>query len=189
MRTIKYIAPLVAILAIFGLAACGSQGASASSNPTSLIGDWRQVGPDSDGWFTASISGGSIQVNLEGRDGSSSIYWMGSFESDHPTVGKFTVVSIPDADARNTMKYSLMSSDEKTKTFSYKNGVISFKFTALGTSAVIQLKQTHPHIPTLTKTGTPKAVSTKASTLRTPTRKTPKPAVVTTKKAPVAKKK
>lgn len=187
MRISKYLAPLVAILAIFGLAACGSQGASASKNPTSLIGDWHQVGANKDGWFTASISGESIQVNLEGRD-SSSIFWMGSFDSSHAAVGKFKVVSIPDADARNTMRYSLMASTAKTTTFTYDHGLISFKFSALGSSTIIHLQQTKSHIPTLTKTSKPKvkATSPKSSTLRTPTRKTKTAAPV--KKAPLAKK-
>lgn len=190
MRISKYLAPLVAILAIFGLAACGSQGATASKNPTSLIGDWRQVGANKDGWFTASITGESIQVNLEGRD-SGSIFWMGSFDSSHAAVGKFKVVSIPDADARNTMRYSLMASSEKTTTFTYDHGLISFKFSALGSSAIIHLQQTKPHIPTFTKTVTPKAKATspKSSTLRTPARKTKtaKPAAPA-KKATLAKK-
>jgi len=169
------------------LTACGSEhAATANQQPKSLIGDWRQVGHNPDGWFTASITGGSIQVNLEGRD-SSSIYWMGSFDSSHPTVGKFKIVSIPDADARYTMKTSLMASEETTKPFTYDNGVISFKYSILGTSAVIQLKQTKPHIPTLTKTVTPKVTKSKAA-MRTPARKTTSAKSAATKKATLTKK-
>jgi hypothetical protein len=184
----KFLAPLVAFFAIFGLAACGSQGASDNKAPTSLTGDWTQVGANKNGWFVASISGETIQVNLEGRD-SSSIFWMGSFDTSRHTVGKYKVVSIPDPDARKVLDGSLMATTEATKTFTYDHGVISFEFSALGSSTIVHLKQTKTYIPTYTRTVKPTATSSKASTLRTPSRITKTSKVKATPKATLGKKK
>lgn len=135
----KTLAILAASASISMLAACGSShDASDSKNPTSLIGEWHQVNKNPDGYMTASIDAGSIQVDLHGRD-SRSIFWMGSFEGDRQPTGKFTVVSIPDPDARYTMKHSLMASDEPTKTFTYDNGDLSYEFSMAGTSTIVHL--------------------------------------------------
>lgn len=146
---------LAIVISIFTLAACGGSHGASSKNPATLIGEWHQVDSDPNGWFTASISGESIQVNLHGRD-SRSIFWMGSFDTSHRPIGKFKVVSLPDPDARYTMKRSLMASTDSKKTFSYNDGELSFKFSALGTTTIVHMHQTKAHIPTLTRTVSPK---------------------------------
>lgn len=167
----KILALLAAIVSISFLASCvHAHGASSNKNPTTLVGEWHQVDSNPDGWFTASISGESIQVDLHGRD-SRSIFWMGSFDTSHRPTGKFKVVSIPDPDARYTMKHSLMASNESKKTFTYDNGEISFEFSALGSSTIVHMRQTKAHIPTFTKTATP---TTKVNAYNRPTAQTPK---------------
>ena len=169
MRKQKFMV-LLALLAVFvgaiSLAACGSShsGSHDDKHPATMMGEWHQINANSDGWLTASISGSSIQVNLRSRD-SSSIFWMGSFETsqlNHPS-GKFKVVSLGDQDA---MKWDITASTEQQKTFTYDHGVLSFQFSALGSSTIVHLKQTKTHIPTYTRTVKPTATSSKASTLR-----------------------
>lgn len=138
----KILALLAAVVSIFALASCvHTHGASGNKNPTTLVGEWRQITSNPNGWFTASISGESIQVDLHGRD-SSSIFWMGSFDTSHQPTGKFEVVSLPDPDARYTMDHSLMASNESKKTFTYDNGEISFEFSALGSSTIVHMHKT-----------------------------------------------
>lgn len=168
----KVLALLAMIVSIFALAACGdSHGASSNTNPSSLIGEWSQVNPNSGGWMTASISGESIQVNLKGRE-SSSIYWMGSFDTSRKPLGKFKVVSLGDQDA---MKWQITASTDSKKTFTYDNGELSFKFSALGSSTIVHMTQTKSvSTPTRTVTfmktpavrSTPKTVAPKVSTLK-----------------------
>lgn len=170
----KFLALLALIVSVFTLAACGtSHDASSNKNPTTMIGEWRQVNSDETGWMSASISDGSIQVDLRGRD-SSSIFWMGSFETSHKPTGKFKIVSIPDADARYTMDGSLMASDEKQKTFSYDHGVLSFEFSALGSTATVHMTKTKS-TPSRTATKTSAYKQPKAT--KTPARRTPKSTV------------
>lgn len=134
----KILALLAVIVSIFTLASCGSHGASPNKNPKTLIGEWHQINSNTSGWMTASISGESIQVNLRGRD-SSSIFWLGTFDTDKKPVGKFKVVSLGDQDA---MKWQIMASTESKKTFAYDNGDLSFEFSAMGSTTTIHMGKT-----------------------------------------------
>ncbi|QJD49769.1 lipoprotein [Streptomyces phage ClubPenguin] len=177
----KVLALLALIVSIFTLASCGtSHGVSASKKPTSLVGEWNQINASRDGWMTASISGESIQVNLRGRD-SSTVFWMGSFDTHKRTATKYKVVSLGDQDA---MKYEIFASTEKKKTFTYDHGVLSFVFSMGKSSTVIHMKKSTTHIPTATpttrrpsvnkptpQTRTPKPKSTKAAKIKTSTPK------------------
>jgi hypothetical protein len=179
----KVLALLALVVSIFTLAACGSShGASSSDkNPATLVGEWSQVNASSDGWMMASISGDSIQVNLRGRD-SSSIFWMGSFDTSRRPSGKFKVVSLGDQDA---MKWDITASTEQQKTFTYDSGVLSFEFSAMGSSTTVLMtkNKTVKPIPTATNTPTynrPSTQKSKTSTSRT----TPKPTVKKTASTP-----
>lgn len=171
----KVLALLALIVSIFTLASCGSShGVTENKAPVSLIGEWHQDNPNPDGWMTASISGGSIQVNLRGRD-SSSIFWMGTFDTHKRSASKFKVVSLGDQDA---MKYAIASASDKngnplkSMVFAYDHGVLSFEFSALGSSTTIHMTKTKSaHIPTATpkpqkskKSSAPKVKSPKVST-------------------------
>jgi len=164
----KFLALLAMIVSISALAACGNSH-GANPNPASLTGEWHQVNSNADGWMTASISGESIQVNLRSRS-SSSIFWMGSFDTSRKPVGKFKVVSLGDQDA---MKWQITASTEPKKTFTYDNGVLSFKFSAMGSSTIVHMIKSKPmrtSEPTRTATKTP---AFNQSTIRTPKTKTP----------------
>lgn len=146
----KILALLALIVSIFTLASCGSShGASVSTQPVSLVGEWHQVNPNPSGWMTASITGESIQVDLQGRD-SSSIFWMGTFDTHKRSTSKYKIVSLGDQDA---MRYKIAASNEKQKTFTYDHGVLSFEFSALGSSTTIHMTKTKSaHIPAATPT-------------------------------------
>ena len=185
MRNRKFLAPLAAIIvAIFALVACGNTHATSTSskkNSISMVGQWTQINTNSAGWMTASISGDSIQVNLVGRD-SSSIFWMGTFNGTHKYAGSFKVTSIGDQDA---MKWAIMASSEKTKTFSYKNGVLSYQFSMGGSSTIVHLKKTKSNVSVVpTKSAKTKAAKkTKTSKKNTTSKvKNKKPKVSSKKK-------
>jgi hypothetical protein len=169
MRKNKFLV-LLALLAVFvgavTLASCGhSHGVSNSKNPTTMVGEWRQTNANSDGWMTASISGNSIRVNLRGRD-SNSIFWVGSFDTSRRPHGTFKVVSIGD---QRAMKWALMASSEKRKTFSYDNGVLSFGFSALNSSTTIHMtksKSKNKSIVVIKPSSTRKSTNLKVSTSR-----------------------
>jgi hypothetical protein len=179
----KVLALLALIVSIFTLASCGtSHGVSVSNkNPSSFIGEWTQVNSSPDGWMTASISAGAIQVDLRSRD-SHSPFWMGTFDTDKRPSGKLRIVSLGDQDA---MKWQITTSTESKKTFTYDHGILSFQFSAMGSSTIVHLKKSKSaHIPTATsttrktftnkptaQTRSPKAKATKTSSSKVSTKK------------------
>ncbi len=192
MRTQKnkvVLAVLALIASVFMLAACGtSRGSSSGKNPSTMVGQWKQVHANSSGWMTASISGNSIQVNLQSPD-SNSIFWLGTFDSNKKPRGKFKVISIGDQDA---MRWDITASSEAQKTFAYDNGVLSFEFSAMGSSTTIHMVKVKTIVPTWRATKTPSYNRPSPQKSKTPTsRTTLKPTVKKTappKKASSTKK-
>lgn len=133
----KTLAVLAGIASISVLSACGgSHDDSKADVPTSLVGEWYQVNAkDGDMLAKASITPGSIQINLDTRD-ESRVYWLGTFNSDQDTNKTFKVESKGDPDA---MGMSLFGSRDKSKTFTYQDGEISYKFTMMGTTKTVRL--------------------------------------------------
>jgi len=171
----KVLALLALVVSIFTLASCGSSH-GVSRNPSSLVGEWHQINSNPGGWLTASISGGSIQVNLRSRD-SSSIYWMGSFDTSRKPGGKFKIVSLGDQDA---MKWDIAASPDSKTTFTYDNGELSFVFKMLGSSTTIHMVKTKSaHIPRATPTTHRPSVNKPTTQTRTP-----KPKATKTKSLP-----
>jgi len=167
----KFLTLLALIVSVFALTACGgSHVVSNGKNPISMVGEWHQVNASPDGWMTASISGESIQVNLQSRD-SSSIFWLGSFDTGRKSYGKFKVVSFGDQDA---MKLDIAASTDKQKTFVYDNGVLSFDFSALGTSTTVRMIK-----GTSTTVIKPAPTKTSRSTSKLPAKKPMSPPKIT----------
>ena len=108
--------------------------------PVSLVGTWTQTEKSTgDILAEAEISNvGSIQINLRTRD-SSSIYWMGSFDTSKDGSKPFELTSLADPDAQKVMAKSLFGSQDQSKEFAYKNGELSYKFTMLGTTTTVRL--------------------------------------------------
>lgn len=103
-----------------------------------LTGEWHQTKGRPGVVTEAQVSMAGIQIYVEERDGSSSIYWMGSFDS-RPSSN--TIVSVADPDAKAAMSRSIFGSGGSSKVFTYKDGALSFEFTMLGTTNTIELKK------------------------------------------------
>ena len=169
----------------FLVAVNNANAGDANRIPKTLVGNWYQEGPGFDGVImNAEISPGSIQVNMTMRD-THGIYWMGSFNTYHHTSETFRVTSMVDPDGKKILDKSLFGSSETTKNFSYKNGVLTFKFTMLGMSADIHLTKHEPSYPAATHTvhvpngyspATPKYKSKTPPKVYVPKPAAPKPA-------------
>lgn len=113
-----------------------SEGKAEVKTPATLVGNWKQSGDDLNGiTFTAEVAKSSIQINMETRD-SSSIYWLGSFDTETDPASLFQVTSLGDTDA---MSESLFGSRDKTKKFSYEDGRLSYEFKMMGTTKTVHL--------------------------------------------------
>lgn len=171
------------IALMVSLAACGGSDDSGSARvdtPKSLVGTWYQTNTlDSGVVMEAEVHrGNTIQVNMKTRD-SSSIYWMGSFESaKNPRFG-FETVSQADPDAQKVLAGSLFGSQDTSKTFKYERGDLSFKFAMMGTTSTIHLRKPYKSSaspkPTAKVTKAPPAKATPTATAtKTPRKSTTK---------------
>lgn len=109
-----------------------SGGSSASQNVSvNLNGTWHQSSNDTSPVdMTADVVDGHIEIFMASSvvDG---LYWSGTFVSDINS-NPATVVSVADKDEL---------SQDPTKTFTYKNGELSYSFTMLGVTDTIHLSR------------------------------------------------
>lgn len=144
MRTFFLIAVVIAAITGGGIyTVVSSSDASGSTStpkaPATLIGNWHQTDGAEGILMNAEISAGSIQINMQPRDSkSSSVYWMGTFDTDKNSTGLWSTVSKADPDAAAK---SLFGSLDKTKEFTYKSGDLSFEFTMMGTTSTVHLSK------------------------------------------------
>ncbi|MCQ9367326.1 hypothetical protein NQ036_03575 [Brevibacterium sp. 91QC2O2] len=103
-----------------------------------LTGAWEQKDVDQSGYQEATITKKTITIYWISDDQKTkSLYWAGSFTAPK-TAGDYTWVSKNDKD--KTAK-SLLASDDKTKEFTYKDDIISYKASAMGSEMTIELKK------------------------------------------------
>ncbi|MBC7597317.1 MAG: hypothetical protein H7288_25925 [Kineosporiaceae bacterium] len=107
--------------------------------PADLTGEWKQSNSkSSDSYQAATITANSIEVNWVTDSGSTtSLYWAGAYVA--PTnPGAFSWDSQNDTSKTDG---AMLASPAPTKTFSYDNGVISYKVSALGTTTTVNLSR------------------------------------------------
>ncbi len=104
-----------------------------------LTGEWKQVNSSSDdNYQAATISGDAIEIYwVNEEDESKSLYWAGTFVAPE-TAAEYSWDS--ENDHEKTDSAILASTDDK-KTFTYKDGEISYEASALGTTKTIRLKK------------------------------------------------
>jgi len=150
------IAPFFATSAIALVAAAGLTGCSSSSvepgpatshsaaekpeapQPVDLDGTWKQTNSQTeDSYQQATIADGVIQVDwvADGGD-TTSIYWIGTVTLPGDDSQSFTWDSERDKEKTDN---ALLASHDDTKTFTYTDGEISYKVTALGTTTTVRL--------------------------------------------------
>ena len=110
-----------------------------ASVPADLTGEWKQSNSkSSDSYQAATITADSIEVNWVTDSGSTtSLYWAGAYVA--PTnPGAFSWDSQNDTSKTDG---AVLASPAPTKTFSYDDGVISYKVSALGTTTTVILSR------------------------------------------------
>jgi hypothetical protein len=100
------------------------------TGPISYDGVWKSTG---DVNMTATISGDHIQIDWAMNSGTTGLYWVGTFPSTTPTI-----ISTADVEALSS---SMVGSLDKTKTFTYKDGTLSYNFQILGITKLVTLKR------------------------------------------------
>ena len=87
----------------------------------------------------AEIKDGTITIYLVNKkEDTKMLYWQGTVPTPDTTEDKYDFTSEADTEA---LSQSLLGSQDKTKDFKYENGVLSFDFTALGTTKTIKMER------------------------------------------------
>lgn len=135
----KILVIVMAMVLCLGLISCGSDKEDASAEPLDLTGTWKQVdGNSEDTWHEATISDGTIEINWISDGGDTkSLYWKGTIEIPE-NENEFTWTSQGDVDA---MAASLLASTDETKDFTYKDNIISYEASAMGTTTTVKLEK------------------------------------------------
>lgn len=154
-----YTAPAALILAVFLLAGCsagatteginpGSQNMSpgtteeevAPAEPLDLTGEWKQTNSNSeDSYQAATISGDVIEVNwVNEADSTTAIYWVGTYDAPTEDVAEYMWDSVNDT---SKTENALLASSDQTKTFTFKDGVLSYELTAMGVTMTVEMSK------------------------------------------------
>lgn len=146
---------IVAIMMISAIAltfsACGGNSGNAGTSgqtvseeeketeePTDLTGTWQSE--ENDGSYQeAVISDDRIEINWVSDGGDTkSIYWIGTYEAPTEAVDEYSWTSERNKEETDT---ALLASTDDTKEFTYKDGVISYEASALGTTTTVELSR------------------------------------------------
>lgn len=138
----KFAILLLTLVMCFVIAACGNSEKETASpeEPLDLTGTWTQVDGNSDDTYQeAKIEGNEIIINWISDGGDTeSLYWAGSYKA--PTEATDEYVWTSKNDTKQTSGALLASGDE-TKEFTYKDGQLSYKASALGSTTTVKLEK------------------------------------------------
>ena len=117
-------------LAVSMLTACGGK-AEATSD---LSGTWTSE-KSGDSYQEAVITDNYIEINWMSKD-TKSLYWAGSYIAPESAVTEYSWTSENDTEKTGS---TLLASGDDTKEFTYKDGVISYEASAMGTTKTMKL--------------------------------------------------
>ena len=113
-----------------------SQAETTMEESTDLTGTW--ISEESDGTYQeATITDNYIEINWVTPD-SASLYWAGTYVAPSDAVDEYSWISENDTEKTDS---ALLASSSETKEFTYKDGVITYEASALGTKKTIELKK------------------------------------------------
>ncbi len=113
-----------------------NQAETTMEESTDLTGTW--ISEESDGTYQeATITDNYIEINWVTPD-SASLYWAGTYVAPSDAVDEYSWISENDTEKTDS---ALLASSSETKEFTYKDGVITYEASALGTKKTIELKK------------------------------------------------
>lgn len=105
---------------------------------TNLSGIWRSENNDGS-YHEATITENSIIINWVSDDGKTkSLYWAGTYTPPNEYVTEYSWVSENDHEQTDS---ALLASTDDTKEFLFKNNVLSYSASALGTTTTMELSK------------------------------------------------
>lgn len=105
-----------------------------------LAGEWKQIDCNSETFFqTGTVKNNIIEifwVNTENN--SKALYWSGTYSKPDNYSNDFSWDSLNNTEKT---KGALMASNDTSKTFTYKDGIISYDVTAMGITQTVKLQK------------------------------------------------
>lgn len=128
------------------IAACGGNSNAPSGNDESntptvldLTGGWKQTNSNSDtSYQIAMIADGAIEVYWKSDDDTTSLYWAGTYIAPTSETNEYSWDSVNDKSRTDT---ALLASGDDAKTFTHKDGVISYSVSAMGVTTTVELER------------------------------------------------
>lgn len=142
----KIVAIMLASMFAVSATACGGSNDNSAADtaeqpeepeaPTDLTGTWKSE--ENDGSYQeAVITADRIEINWVSDGGDTkSIYWIGSYEAPTEAADEYSWTSNRNKEETDS---ALLASTDDTKEFTYKDGVISYEASALGTTKTVEL--------------------------------------------------
>ncbi|MDB8711635.1 hypothetical protein [Mediterraneibacter gnavus] len=104
--------------------------------PLDLTGTWKSEEVEGS-YQEATISDSVIEINWVSDGGNTkSLYWAGTYVAPTESTDKYSWISENDKEKTGT---ALLASSDDTKDFTYKDGVISYEASAMGTTKKVEL--------------------------------------------------
>ncbi len=111
---------------------------------TNLSGIWRSENNNGN-YHEATITENSIIINWVSDDGKTkSLYWAGTYTPPNEYVTEYSWVSNNDHDKTDS---AMLASTDDTKEFLFKNGIISYSTSAMGTTTTMELSKYSDEFP------------------------------------------
>lgn len=140
---------LIAGMLVLSVTACGSGSDDNNDNssgsestevapeePTDLTGTWKSE-ENEGSWMEATIADDTIEINWVSDEGNTrSIYWVGTYEAPTEAVKEYNWTSERNKEETDT---ALLASTDDTKDFTYKDDVLSYEVSAMGTTTTMEL--------------------------------------------------
>ena len=158
MNTVAF--PVVACAVIITLAGCASPNAPAvsaaptapaapaatteapdsESEPLSLSGKWKQSNSSAkDSWQAITIGKDAIEIYWVSDGGDTrSVYWIGSYLPPKTTEDAYQWISKRD---KKKTDNAMLASTDPTKKFTYKDGVLSYQVSLMGTTKTVKAER------------------------------------------------
>ncbi len=108
---------------------------SSKDTPINLDGNWASESTSGTN-MTASIEGDQISLYWRNADGSSSLYWAGTFITSLPSKEPFSCTAMMNVQEIATSPFA---SKDATKEFTYLDGKLSFQVTTMGIPVTFRL--------------------------------------------------
>lgn len=113
-------------------------GCGKPSGTTDLTGTYQSENNDGS-YQEAVITAGTIEINWVSDNGATkSVYWIGTYTAPSEPITEYAWTSTRDKEATDT---ALMASTDDTKAFAYKNDVLSYQVSMMGTTTTLELKK------------------------------------------------